>query len=348
MNLYRAQFGRLLALDERIRAGKYPNCSSFAREWEVSEKTVQRDVEFLRDNRGAPVEYDAVHKGFVYSDPSWRLAPLELTEGELLQLVVAERMAAEHRGAPIAATLNGLFEKLRAALPEKTRIDPIDVHARFSFHGQPVREVAPAVWRTVARALRDHRVLRVTYRSFGATAAKVRDLEPVHLTSLAGEWALVARMRGREELLLFSLSRMQKVTVTKTSSLPIDFDPSTYFENRFGRFIGERGDVHEISVLFSSDVAAGVLERTWHPKQTVEKRKDGSIVLRFPAPSLYEIQRWVLQWGGEAKVLEPPELRAAVSAEANRMRSLYFKKSSQSPPAPSSSTARRSRTSPPP
>jgi len=346
MNLYRAQFHRLLSLDERIRARKYPNCSSFAREWEVNEKTIQRDVEFLRDSRGAPIEYDAKRKGFVYTDPAWRLTPLELSEGELLQLVIAERMAAEHRGAPIAATLQGLFEKLRAALPEKTRVDPIDVHARFSFHGHPVREVAPAIWRTVARALRDHRTLRVSYCSFGATAAKVRELEPVHLASLGGEWALVARIRGRKELLLFSLSRMQKVTVTKTPSTQVEFDPPSFFENRFGRFIGERGDFHEVSVLFSPDAAVGVLERKWHPKQTVEKRKDGSVVLRFPAPSLYEIQRWVLQWGGDAKVLEPPELRSAVATEANRLCSLYFKKSSQSPPAPSSSTALRSRTSP--
>jgi predicted DNA-binding transcriptional regulator YafY len=168
----------------------------------------------------------------------------------------------------------------------------------------------------------------------------------VHLASLAGEWTLVARIRGREELLLFALSRMQKVTVTKAPSPQIEFDPASFFENRFGRFIGERGDVHEISVLFSAGAAAGVLERKWHPKQTVEKRKDGSVILGFPAPSLYEIQRWVLQWGGDVKVLEPPELKASISAEANRLRSLYFKKSSQSPPAPSSSTARRARNSP--
>lgn len=348
MNVYRAQFGRLLALDESIRAGKFPNCSTFAREWEVSEKTIQRDFEFLRDSRGAPLVYDARRKGFAYTDPTWRLTPLELSEGELLQLVVAERMAAQFRGAPIAATLDELFEKLRAALPERTRVDPIDVRTRFSFHGHPVREVAPSVWRIVARALREHRVLRVDYRNFGAKKSKLRELEPVHLASLDGEWALVARDRGQGDLLLFALSRMQSVTVTRAPAPHVDFDPSAYFENRFGRFVGEPGDAHQVVVRFSADVATGVLERTWHPKQKVEKSKDGSVTLRFPAPSLFEIRRWVLQWGGDAKVLEPPELRAAVAAEANRLRALYFKRTPQTPPSTASSTARRARSSPPP
>ncbi len=58
MHIYRGTFRRLLELDARIRAGSHPNCSSFAREWEVSAKTVQRDLEFLRDRlRDAVAEH---------------------------------------------------------------------------------------------------------------------------------------------------------------------------------------------------------------------------------------------------------------------------------------------------
>ncbi len=323
MSVYRAQFGRLLALDEKIRAGKRPNCSSFAREWEVSAKTVQRDVEFLRDACGAPIKYDPAHKGYVYTDSTWRLGPLDLSDGELLQLVVAERMAAQFRGTPIAAQLDRLFEKLRAALPEETRVDPIDVRTRFSFHGHPVRDVPPTVWRTVARAMRDGRALRVEYRRYGASTPKTHVLEPVHLASLDGEWTLVARIRGHEELLLFALSRMSQVTLTRGPSPQVAFDPAKYFENRFARFVGKPGEVHEIVVRFSVDAASGVIERTWHPKQQVEKQANGCVVLRFPVPALYEAQRWVLQWGAEAEVLAPPELRAAVAGEARRLHRHY-------------------------
>ena len=48
---------RLLALDRLIRAGKHPNARTVAAELEVSRRTVLRDVEFLRDSFGGPVEY---------------------------------------------------------------------------------------------------------------------------------------------------------------------------------------------------------------------------------------------------------------------------------------------------
>src|SRR5438309_226802 len=40
---------RIAALDRAIRAGEYPNAWTIARELEVGHRTVQRDVEFLRD-----------------------------------------------------------------------------------------------------------------------------------------------------------------------------------------------------------------------------------------------------------------------------------------------------------
>lgn len=52
-----------------------------------------------------------------------------------------------------------------------------------------------------------------------------------------------------------------------------------------------------------------VLERQWHPQQKVKKECGGSILLCLPAPDLYEVKRWVLQWGGEAEVLAPEDLR---------------------------------------
>jgi predicted DNA-binding transcriptional regulator YafY len=47
----------------------------------------------------------------------------------------------------------------------------------------------------------------------------------------------------------------------------------------------------------------------------VVRKKDGSVVLGFPALHLYEVRRWVLSWGSGAKVLAPKELAEAVQQE---------------------------------
>jgi proteasome accessory factor B len=323
MNLYRGSFRRLLELDARIRGGRYPNCTTFAREWEVSAKTVQRDVEFLRDQLRAPIEYDPDRRGYFYTETSWRMPRLELTEGELFELAVAERMAAQYRGSPLADALESVFTKIRASLGGAVSIDPIDVKSGFSFHGHPVREVHEETWRAVAHAVRRGEVLRVTYRRFGAERPKTYDVEPVHLACLDGEWTLVGRLSGYSNLATLALSRVQRVKPTGRTAPRIDFDPGAYFANRFQRFVGQDGASHDVVVRFSRTAAEGVLERRWHAEQKVSRGRDGTVTISFPAPTLFEVQRWVLQWGGEVEVLGPPELRRAVAAEARAMVRTY-------------------------
>ena len=67
MKRTKSQYTRVLALDRKIRAGEYPNCLNFAADYEISQKTAQRDIDFLRDECGAPIAYDRVRKGF-YTD----------------------------------------------------------------------------------------------------------------------------------------------------------------------------------------------------------------------------------------------------------------------------------------
>jgi predicted DNA-binding transcriptional regulator YafY len=81
---------RVAALDGAIRAGKYPNAGSLSRELDVCRRTVQRDIEFLRDRLGVPLVFDARRNGYTYSDPDYRLPFLMLTQGELIALFLVE------------------------------------------------------------------------------------------------------------------------------------------------------------------------------------------------------------------------------------------------------------------
>ena len=60
---------RMMRMHERLKAGRYPNCRKLADELEVSSKTVQRDIDFMRYRLGLPIEYDQLHFGFYYTEP---------------------------------------------------------------------------------------------------------------------------------------------------------------------------------------------------------------------------------------------------------------------------------------
>jgi predicted DNA-binding transcriptional regulator YafY len=65
----RPPLARMLRMHEMLAANSHPNCRKLAEEFEVSTKTVQRDVNFMRDQMGLPMEYDKRRFGFYYTRP---------------------------------------------------------------------------------------------------------------------------------------------------------------------------------------------------------------------------------------------------------------------------------------
>jgi len=59
----------MLRLHELMAANRYPNCRKIAEEFEVSPKTIQRDINFMRDRLGLPIDYDEALFGFRYTRP---------------------------------------------------------------------------------------------------------------------------------------------------------------------------------------------------------------------------------------------------------------------------------------
>jgi predicted DNA-binding transcriptional regulator YafY len=53
----------------RLSQGRFPNASTLAREMEVCTATIHRDIEFMRDRLGIPIEYDGARFGYFLAQP---------------------------------------------------------------------------------------------------------------------------------------------------------------------------------------------------------------------------------------------------------------------------------------
>jgi predicted DNA-binding transcriptional regulator YafY len=138
--------------------------------------------------------------------------------------------------------------------------------------------------------------------------------------AVAGEWYVFAHCHRSDDLIQFAIPRISKATVLKDSfEIPADFDMKKLLANTFGRFALPYGKVHTVHLLFDKEIAPWVLERQWHPKQKIKKRKNGNIELAFQAAGLFEVFRWVMAWGHYCKVLGPKELKDWVKTEINLM-----------------------------
>src|SRR4029077_2266893 len=89
---------RMMRMHQRLKAGRYPNCRKLADELEVSAKTVQRDIDFMRYRLGLPIEYDQLHFGFYYTEPVASFPNVEISEGELVALYIGQKALAQYKG----------------------------------------------------------------------------------------------------------------------------------------------------------------------------------------------------------------------------------------------------------
>jgi hypothetical protein len=83
---------RIVEFDKLVRGGKYPNRNNFSVDYEVSDRTVARDIEYLRDMLGAPLEYNRDRNGYYYSEP-WNLpavVTLSSTREDRINLLIEE------------------------------------------------------------------------------------------------------------------------------------------------------------------------------------------------------------------------------------------------------------------
>ena len=95
---FKPQCRRLLFIERELRKGHYPNCSTLALTWEVSARTIHRDMDYLRDELEAPIEYSEARHGYFLSDESWTLQSVVLGEGEVLSLLIGTQVAGMFEG----------------------------------------------------------------------------------------------------------------------------------------------------------------------------------------------------------------------------------------------------------
>lgn len=309
---------RLLALDQMIRQRRYPNARTAARDLEVNRRTILRDLDFLRDSWGAPVEYCHKHNGYFYHDADFSLPFMRMTEGELIAFFLAERLMEQYRDSPFAKDLATAFQKLTAALPDEVSISLDHLGQAYSFRSKAASAGDVTRFRQLVRAVREGRQLELVYWSASRDLTGKRVVDPYHLASVDGDWYLIGHCHLREDVRMFVPSRIRWLRETgKRFERPAEFDINNYLDSSFRVFRGN-GPPQRVRLRFAASAAPYVREKVWHSTQQITPQRDGGLILTMEVSHLLEVKRWVMSWGSECRVLEPVALGEAVRLEMRK------------------------------
>ena len=306
---------RMLRIHQAIQAGRYPNASTLAHEIEVSPKSIQRDLDFMRDRLNLPLAYDASRFGFHYTEEVKAFPSMHITEGELVALVVAEKALQQYRGTSFEKPLLSAIRKMEQSLPDTISVDLAEVDQTISFRtrAEPILDLQ--TFDTLAKAAAHRQQLEITYRKPGQRQAERRVIDPYHLANINGEWFLFAHDHLRHDLRTFVPARIQAIKRTgKTFPRPQKFSLEKRLRGSFGVRSGQGN--YDIVLRFNARAADYVREKKWHESQHLRDLGAGGVELTLRLSGLEEVTRWVLNWGGDARVVKPRELAQAVARSA--------------------------------
>jgi predicted DNA-binding transcriptional regulator YafY len=287
----------------------------------VSKRTIYRDLSAMELDAGLPIWQDNGRWGL---EKGAFLQPLALTLHEATTLFLAARVLAkasdEHD-----TELIGAFVKLAQILPP-VLAEHIQATVE-AFATTPRNERFTRVFRVLAEAWANRRVVEIEYDAGvydparGPRRTRVRPwaIEPSALTHAL---YLIGWDEDRDARRTFKVERILSASVTPQTFEPGPDDSSAVDLLRAWDVIADEEPV-DVVIRFSPAVSRRAAETRWHPSQELEPQPDGSLIWRGRIAGSREIRIWILGWGADAEVLEPPELRQSVADELRRAAEIY-------------------------
>ncbi|GHV69874.1 DeoR family transcriptional regulator [Spirochaetia bacterium] len=327
----KVRINRILKIDDAIRANKYPNASTLAKELEVTQRTILRDLDYLRDMYRAPIEYDYTKRGFYYSEPNFFIKSVILTEGELFSIALFDQFLEQYRNTPLEGQLRAIFDKIRTSLPDNVTLDSAGSFAGSSGFSRtqttfipdaPV-SIDPKVFEGIFKALGEHKTFTGKYRSLSSVEYKERTLDPYHAICHRGYWYIICYSHENETTRTYLFQRFKDIKLTKRHfQIPESFNKDLFFDRHMGVF-NTGGESYTFEFILHKDIGTYAAERFYHQTQTVEQRPDGSVYVRFTTNQIAEVLRWALSQGDMITVLNPPEFVETVKEKIEKMHKLY-------------------------
>ena len=305
---------RLFALLLRISDGKLFRADDLASDFELSQRTIYRDLKALAE-LGVPIRAEA---GVGYQlESGYFLPPLLFDKDEAIAVGLALKFLLNHTTGSNRRSADSAFKKLQAVLPKQTRLAATDQLEMIEYTkpDNPLSLEDRSVKACIA-AIRDARLLTFRYRGFGREDSDPRTVEPAKLFLSPGTnvWYLDAYCLGKEAWRSFRIDRIEDLVVTKER-----------FARRNGRDEGESaapaaGEVADLEVRTID--ARWIRERqhwSFHEEVPVS---DETILMKYRGFESDAFIPWVLSQTRWVQKIEPEPLRALIAEKVERIKNL--------------------------
>jgi predicted DNA-binding transcriptional regulator YafY len=318
---------RVYKIEMLIRNRGQVSFKTLLEELEVSPATLKRDLDYLRDQLGAPIEYDRFSNGYRLGAETRgqkrELPGMWFSERELYSLLMAHQLLTElDSDGVISRHLQPLLDRIHQMLGTG-EAEARELLKRVKITGSAKRPVSGQFFELIGEALLKRRRIRMSYLTRGRGEVSERDVSPQRLVHYRNTWYLDAWCHTRERLLRFALDAIQSADALETKAKEIALKQvEAEMDGGYGIY-GGGAKRQWAKLVFQAQAAQWVSREEWHPEQRGRWLDGGSYELEVPYANETELAMDILRQGEQVKVCGPTSLVKAVTGRLTSASAQY-------------------------
>jgi predicted DNA-binding transcriptional regulator YafY len=275
----------MMRIHRLIENKEYPNCSNIAKEFEMSVRTIKRDVDFMKTRLNMPIEFDVKRNGYFFTKSVPHFPQMPMSEGDTFALFIASKAIEQYRGTPLQQMLEATFRKLTGQLDESVRFSLGSLDGVLSFRPFAPGDRELSMFAILKRAVSERRAMKFLYRNRGQLKAQQRHVQPYHIACVENQWCMFGFDVKRKDLRTFVLTRLSRPSLTGSRfTVSKKFDLNEFLAGSMGLFKGK--DDFEVVIELDAWAADDVRGRRLHSSQETTEMPKGMLRLRLRLNSL--------------------------------------------------------------
>jgi len=279
------------------------------------------DIRFMESEQGWSIPLSRIRHGrkvyYRYEDLSFSISNQHLNDSESELMKSALQILSRFSGTPQFEWVNemipmleskfGIIEKKQEVISYESNIDLKGIHL-----------LAP-----IFNAIINKRVLLVKYKDFKSSESYEIIYHPYYLKQFNNRWFVLGlNADNNNHYWNLALDRIDEISETNIEYRQMNIDWEDYFYDIVGVTRPEGIELQEIGLLFSKTIAPYILTKPIHPSQKHENDSLGLKVKIKVIPN-YELEKLILSFGEDVKVLYPYELKKRIAYRVTQMQLNY-------------------------
>ena len=304
---------RLLAIVLELQGGGRRTAEALARTFEVSKRTIYRDIAALNET-GVPV-VSSPGQGYWLME-GYFLPPVQFSSDEATLLLLGAEVMAHSFDTEYRRVAEAAGRKIEGVLSATLRaeVDYLRDNIRFLELDDPSRGAIRASLQRMRRAVMSKQTVTFRYYKRHDGSESVRTVDPHNMFHMNGIWLMSGFCHSRRALRTFRLNRMEALQLVDRRferRAPVQSLPAT-----------EDRNLVVVVVRFTPE-ASRWLPETPSYFMTDETPTPEGLLVTLKARRAEEVLPWLQSWGGAVTVLEPASLRQRLFEEAAQLAGRY-------------------------